>query len=382
MCRLEEYNLGDLTNSFDYKRRPLNERQREVMKNNEEELYPYCGANGIVDYIDDFIFNEEIICIAEDGGYWEANQKSSYIMTGPCWVNNHAHVLTAREKLNLSYLNYQLFHLDLTRYITGSTRGKLTRKELDRIRIKVPSMLIQSKIVSVLDQSQSLIDKRKAQLEALDQLAQSVFLEMFEDGSMKFDMVSLGNYTSHVSSGATPRGGQKAYCTQGIPLIRSQNIRMNRVDIGNAVFISEPTHESMKRSQVMKNDVLLNITGASIGRVAVYNGEDNSANVNQHVCIIRTLNINPIYVSRFIASNRFQDSIKRLNSGATREALNYSQIKKFEIPFPPIEVQNQFANIIQQIEAQKSLLQKSLTELENNFQSLMQRAFRGELFPE
>nr|WP_253263612.1 restriction endonuclease subunit S [Anoxybacillus sp. CHMUD] len=207
---------------------------------------------------------------------------------------------------------------------------------------------------------------------------------MFGDplrNNKNFEVVKLGEYTTHVSSGVTPRGGQSAYVPQGIPLIRSQNVHMNKLNLDDVVFITEEVHESMKRSQLRKYDVLLNITGASIGRVAVYLGENNQANVNQHVCIIRlTEGVNPFYLSYYIASPQFQHSIKFLNSGATREALNYTQIKNFNILLPPLELQNKFAEIVQKIESQKDLLQKSLEELENNFSSLMQQAFKGELF--
>ncbi|WP_375153716.1 restriction endonuclease subunit S [Anoxybacillus sp. CHMUD] len=288
------------------------------------------------------------------------------------------------------YLFYYLFYKYKTKAVLkyqNKTTGIINLKldnYLKSLSIDLPSKETQLKIVSILDKTQELIDKRKAQIEALDQLTQSVFLEMFGDplrNNKNFEVVKLGEYTTHVSSGVTPRGGQSAYVPQGIPLIRSQNVHMNKLNLDDVVFITEEVHESMKRSQLRKYDVLLNITGASIGRVAVYLGENNQANVNQHVCIIRlTEGVNPFYLSYYIASPQFQHSIKFLNSGATREALNYTQIKNFNILLPPLELQNKFAEIVQKIESQKDLLQKSLEELENNFSSLMQQAFKGELF--
>ncbi|OUM88571.1 restriction endonuclease subunit S [Parageobacillus thermoglucosidasius] len=380
----ETVKLKDLTINLDNKRKPLNELERKSLK--KKGLYPYCGANGVLDYIDEFIFDQEILCIAEDGGSWGFREKCAYIINEPCWVNNHAHVLVAKENVNVKYLCYYLNYTDLSKHITGTTRGKLTKSALEKIEVKIPDYSTQNKIVNALDKAQELIDKRKAQIEALDQLTQSVFLEMFGDplrNNKNFEVVKLGEYTTHVSSGVTPRGGQSAYVPQGIPLIRSQNVHMNKLNLDDVVFITEEVHESMKRSQLRKYDVLLNITGASIGRVAVYLGENNQANVNQHVCIIRlTEGVNPFYLSYYIASPQFQYSIKLLNSGATREALNYTQIKNFNILLPPLELQNKFAEIVQKIESQKDLLQKSLEELENNFHSLMQRAFKGELFNE
>lgn len=297
-------------------------------------------------------------------------------------------LIRAKENINKKYLGYffktDYYSMSILNSVNGSNINNIRNEHLNSLFIPIPPLNIQEKIVKILDKAQKLIDKRKAQIEALDQLIQSVFLEMFGDpvkNNRNFQVIRLGDYTSHVSSGVTPKGGQKSYLTEGIPFIRSQNVLMNRIDLNEVAYISKEVHESMKRSQLMKNDVLLNITGASIGRVAVYVGEDRKANVNQHVCIIRLLNdLNPCYLSYYIASNQFQNSIKALNSGATREALNYNQIKSFEIPLPPIELQNKFAEIVHQIESQKALLQQSLSELENIFHSLMQRAFKGELF--
>src|SRR5699024_11648087 len=113
-------------------------------------------------------------------------------------------------------------------------------------------------------------------------------------------------FTSLVTSGSTPRGGRKSYLKEGIPLVRSQNVLWNRLCLEDVVFISEETHNNMKRSQLKNRDVLLNITGASIGRSVVYEGESYNANVNQHVCIIR-LNkyINSYYLSYYFINDDF-----------------------------------------------------------------------------
>jgi len=123
----------------------------------------------------------------------------------------------------------------------------------------------------------------------------------------------LGQYCEKVGSGATPRGGAESYLPTGIPLIRSQNVRENWLELSDVAFISQQTHERMRGSWVFPDDVLLNITGASIGRSCVVPETVGEANVNQHVCIIRTIvDICSEFLQLFLASERGQK--ERLNS--------------------------------------------------------------------
>jgi len=167
----------------------------------------------------------------------------------------------------------------------------------------------------------------------------------------------LGNYTELISSGSTPKGGSDNYLDQGeILFIRSQNVLMNKFSDHDALYLPSKIHDKMKRTWVKNRDVLLNITGASIGRTTVYMGEDNKANVNQHVCIIRLKDfetVDPFYLSYFLSSSSFQRHIMKINAGATRQALNFSQVSKFKIPILPIQTQKKIVEIVKKAEKLK-----------------------------
>jgi len=166
-------------------------------------------------------------------------------------------------------------------------------------------------------------------------------------------MVELGEVLTFVSSGATPRGGKNVYLDEGILFIRSQNILSGFYDFSDAVYISKEIHKNMMRSQVRKNDVFLNITGASIGRSA-FMDLNIEANVNQHVAILRTNEkLFPQYLSLFLNSQLGQEQIFGMQSGASREALNYSQIKSIKIPLPDLPTQKQ---LVKQIEREQALV--------------------------
>jgi type I restriction enzyme S subunit len=128
--------LGDIAEVLDQFRQPLNELDRSKMVG----TIPYCGANGIVDYINDFSIDDDIILVAEDGGYFDefATRPIAYRMRGKCWVNNHAHILRSKNILQ-SFLFYNLVHKDITGYINGGTRAKLNKSELVNILVSVPT---------------------------------------------------------------------------------------------------------------------------------------------------------------------------------------------------------------------------------------------------
>jgi type I restriction enzyme S subunit len=158
----------------------------------------------------------------------------------------------------------------------------------------------------------------------------------------------LGELAVFVGSGVTPRGGDASYVSEGVLFIRSQNVHFGGLRLDDAAFITEETHRAMSRSAVLPEDVLLNITGASIGRVAMAPRGLPAANVNQHVCIIRVRRerIDPGYLAAFLASHDGQRQIWSLQAGLSRQALNYEQAKAIEIPVPPLDEQRRIAAVL------------------------------------
>lgn len=198
----------------------------------------------------------------------------------------------------------------------------------------------------------------------------------------------IENISSFIGSGSTPRGGRNIYQEEGIPFIRSQNIYPNTLIQDDLVFISESIDLKMKRTQTQPKDVLLNITGASIGRCAYIPENFKEGNVNQHVCIIRTIpeHINYKYLTYLLNSPEIQSLIKRINSGATREALNLTQIRNIEIPICNIQEQEQ---IVFHLDSKFTLIKnledsinKELLNLEKLKHSILNEAFNGKLVPQ
>lgn len=294
-------------------------------------------------------------------------------------------IVVDENKYDIDYVAYAIManKRKLSSIANAAVVPLLNKSQFSDFKIFIDKSLEKQKDVSsCLNKIEKLIQTRQDQIQALDDLVESTFYDSFGIYiSNKDNTVGLKDITSHISSGSTPRGGSNVYLSEGIPIIRSQDVLMNKLDLTNVAYISEETHNSMRRSKLKNKDILLNITGASIGRTAVFNGEDDSANTNQHVASIRlsTKEFLPEFISYYFSTDYFQSLIKNICSGGTREALNYTQIGMFKIPNVDIEKQNLFAAFVEKIEGQKEILNRSLEELRDLFDSLMQDAFDGSM---
>lgn len=279
------------------------------------------------------------------------------------------------------YILSDVFQNEKNKNCSGATQKAINNSNLKKFNILIPSIEIQKEIVNQLNKIYNYKLLRQKALELSDLYLRSLFEEMFFN--QNFEEYELKEFTSLISSGSTPRGGRDNYMAEGeILFIRSQNVLMNKFSNHDSLYIPIDIHNNMKRTWLKNKDVLLNITGASIGRTVVYEGLNDKANLNQHVCIIRLKDfndLNPYYLNYYLSSSYIQNHIKKINAGATREALNFTQIGKFKILVPPIELQNQFAEIVQQVEIIKKYQNQSKEELDNLFNNLMQKAFKGEL---
>ena len=243
---------------------------------------------------------------------------------------------------------------NLIKLSVGGAQPNLSQKIIQGIKIPLPPLLVQQEIVAEIEGYQKIIDGAR-------QVVENYKPRIKVDE--RWEVVELGEVTLFISSGSTPLGGKENYFNEGILFIRSQNILKGKCDFSDAVYISPETHSNMKRSQVKKSDVFLNITGASIGRSALM-AEDIEANVNQHVAIIRlnTEKFSPLFLVLLLNSDNFQKQINDIQSGASRQALNYEQIRKLNVPLPPLDVQKE---IVARIEEEQKLVDanKKLIEL-------------------
>lgn len=300
----------------------------------------------------------------------------------------------------LTYANYKfLFYFlqtikrDLEDKATGTTFTAISGEIIRETLIPLPPLAEQARIVAKLeallaelDQATQSLHQLQAQCKLYRQsVLQAAFDGKFTGGTKGWEMVKLGEVLSFIGSGATPKGGENVYSKSGILFIRSQNVYPNKLILDDVAYIDKDIDEKMKRSRVYPNDVLLNITGASIGRCTHVPNNFFAANVNQHVCILRASQniLNCEYLSFYINSIQAQSNINRIQLGATRQALNYEQIRNFKIPFCPIEIQIKTLAAIKKrflnIEQVETSVEWALQQAKVLRQSILQQAFEGKL---
>jgi type I restriction enzyme S subunit len=196
---------------------------------------------------------------------------------------------------------------------------------------------------------------------------------------IEWEISTIGDLAVHVGSGNTPRGGETVYSQEGVLFIRSQNVYFDGLQLDDVAFISQSIHRTMLRSEVFANDLLLNITGASIGRCCVM-PVIGLANVNQHVCIIRMLEPTELdsgFLAFIMESSIIQNQIIQLNAGGNREGLNYGQVRRFIIPWPPSEERNNIWKSLQKITQALNKEKFCVTKLRSLKTALMQDLLTG-----
>lgn len=267
-------------------------------------------------------------------------------------------------KSNNKYLYYFFISLndELNSIGTGSTYTAISVDEVENIKIPYAELPEQCSISIYLeDRTQkidSLIEKKRKLIDLLKEertatINQTVTKGLNSDVPMKesgiewlgeipkqWEVTKLKYLTTKIGSGVTPKGGSETYLKEGIPFIRSQNVHFEGLKFDDIAYISEKVHKEMSGSKVYPNDVLLNITGASIGRCYFVPSELKEANVNQHVCIIRPNNkIITKYLFCYLSSEKGQAQILSSEKGISREGLTFEQIGNFIITLPLIEEQ-------------------------------------------
>ena len=195
-----------------------------------------------------------------------------------------------------------------------------------------------------------------------------------------WDCDRLGNLATRVGSGITPTGGERVYVTEGRPFLRSQNVGWGVLNLDDLAFITDEIHASFAGSQINEGDVLLNITGASIGRSAVADTNVARGNVNQHVCEIRPdpKRLDSHFLNGYLLSAVGQKQIDSFQAGGNRQGLNYSQIRSFLVPCPTVREQHAIAEALSDVDGLLAALEKLIDKKRSIKQAAMQQLLTGE----
>ena len=293
-----------------------------------------------------------------------------------------------KSSIDIDYLFAYLNSLkeEVNRIGRGVAQNNINLSILKSFTVPLPPLEKQKQIAAQLDKCTALIAKHKQMLEKYDLLIKSRFIEMFGDpvqNPMEWEVKKLGKMCSAIMNGTTPKGGEQVYVDNGITFLRSQNVWRNKIDLEDVAYIDEATHKSMKKSSLKKYDILMTKTGrintenSSLGRAALFLGEDDSANINGHVYLIRLeKEYNHEFVIRILTSPEYRDYIRSVCvGGIDKRQVNKDHIEDFPIIQPPKELQDEYSAFVQQIDKSKFAVQKSLEKAEILYKSLMQTYF-------
>ena len=358
----------------------------------KETGYPVYSSqtkdNGCLGYIDTYDYDYPQLTWTTDG----ANAGAIFLRTGYYNCTNVCGTLNPNDVLvDLRYQKYALEHIAYNERRVDTNGYKIMNNEMAIIKTLLPPLSVQHQIADYLDskctQIDTIIAKEQSVIEKLQEYKRAIITqaitrglnsstEMKKTGLEWIDMIpeywnvkKIKYLTSKIGSGKTPKGGSDVYIDEGILFIRSQNVYDGYFDLSSAVFISHEIDCTMSNTRVYRDDVLLNITGGSIGRSCLYES-DELANVNQHVCIIRCNGqMRPKFMQYFWNSSIGKTSIDIYQSGANREGLNFFEIGNTVVPTPELDEQNQIidylddkCDVIDKVISQKLTIIDTLAE--------------------
>ncbi|EMY3786668.1 restriction endonuclease subunit S [Campylobacter coli] len=358
--------LEKICEILDNKRVPISQKDRI------SGIYPYYGASGIVDYIDKYIFDEELVLIGEDGAKWDAFENSAFIASGKYWVNNHAHILKPNNEILINkFLVYFLNYSNLEKYITGATVKKLNQQKLKQIEIPLPPLKEQERIVGILDESIKILEQNLLNLDELMQSAlQKAFNPLKDNAKENYKLPQSWEWKSleEISENISAGGDKPKNCTESKTAKNQIPVYANGVNNNGLVGYTD-------KATTIKPSLTISARG-TIGFVCIRK--------EPYFPIVRLISLIPcenilclhyLYfcLNFFIAKGE----------GSSIPQLTIPKFKSLQIPLPPIKEQEQITSHLDELSSHvKNLKQnyqaqiKDLQELKN---SLLDKAFKGNL---
>lgn len=298
-------------------------------------------------------------------------------------VNEHVFIVrTNKQLLDPRFAFYYLYSsngkLQILDDFRGSAQGGISRGFVDKVHLPLPPLPIQKQIAEILEQADKTKQKRQQANKLTDEFLRSTFIEMFGDpvkNPKGWEIKKFGDVFFSIRYGT---GSPPAYVESGIPFIRATNIKNNTIVRKDLVFITREEANKIKKCELREGNLIVVRSGVNTGDAVVVSKEYDGA-FAAYDLIIELEIAQSIFYSFLINSKYGKAIIEPLSRRAGQPHLNAEQLKEIEFYYPPLSLQKQFAEIVNKTNALKEKQKESERELENLFQSLMQRAFKGEL---
>lgn len=365
--------LEDCCEILDSMRIPITASERK------SGSYPYYGANGIQDYVADYIFDDELVLLAEDGGNFGSKTKPiAYRVSGKCWVNNHAHVLKPKKDFNVDYLCYSLMFYNTDGLINGATRQKLTQATMRQMLIPQRAYQEQCDIVAQMNKVNLIIKTRQNQLQKLDELVKARFVELFGNpisNPMNWNKRTLKEVCTKLNDGT--HFSPESFSMGDYKYITAKNIKSSGFDFSNITYVPEAVHRPIfERCNPEQGDVLYIKDGATTG-IAIVNTLKEEFTLLSSVALLKQNRnvINGYFLAALLNNADMYSDIRNNMGGAAITRLTIAKLNAVKVIVPPLDLQNRFAAFVEQVDKSKVAVQKSLGEAQHLFDCLMQEYF-------
>lgn len=351
--------LEECCEILDSMRIPITAKDRTVGS------FPYYGANGVQDYVGGYLFDDELVLLAEDGGNFGSKDKPiAYRVSGKCWVNNHAHVLKPKAIIDVDYLCFSLMFYNTDGLVNGATRQKLTQSAMRKMKIPYVPIELQIAIVKKIKKIQSIIMKRQQELDKLDELVKARFVEMFGDPESN----SMGWHEDALSEHLSVIGGYAFKSDlfdeiKGVPILRIGNINAGFFKPINMVYWKKD--KKLERYSIYPGDLVMSLTGTvgkdDYGNVCIMDDSFEMYYLNQRNAKLELQeSINKYYLSYLLKFEQIKAKLTGISRGVRQANISNKDILNLVVPIPPIELQNQFATFAKQIDKSKFIYKKEL----------------------
>lgn len=356
--------LGEICTNLDFKRKPITSAKRVA------GIYPYYGASGIVDYVENYIFDGDYLLVSEDGANLLARTSPiAFSIKGKNWVNNHAHVLEFKYTTTQKFVEVYLNMIDLSPWINGAAQPKLNQANLSIIDIPFPPLSEQNRIVGILDTFTDSIENLKQQIAQRRKQYEFYRDQLLDlEGKEGVEMKTLGESSILISDGdhQPPPKSQ-----QGIPFITISNINKDnhKIDFSNTYYVPSDYYESLKNERkAIEGDVLYTVTG-SYGIPVIIDFTDKFC-FQRHIAMIRP-NIK-VLISKFLYHCLLTRGLKKqadeYASGGAQKTVSLSSLRKFVIPVLPLSEQKRIVSILDTFEASISNLEAQLAQRQKQYE--------------
>ena len=337
--------LEDCCEILDSMRIPIKASDRK------EGPYPYYGANGIQDHVDDYIFDDELVLLAEDGGNFGSRERPiAYRVSGKCWVNNHAHVLKPKnDSLDVDYLCYSLMFYNTAGLVNGATRQKLTQATMREMLIPMRSIEEQKHIIEMLNRVVEIKFHRQNELVKLDDLIKARFVELFGDlksNNKGWQIVSFKECADIDTNMIHDFEGYEDYPHIGIDSIEKETGRLvgyrtiEEDGVISGKYLFTPAH------------IIYSKIRPNLNKVAMPNFE-GLCSADAYPILVKEGICNREYFGYTLRSKYFLDYILAFSNRTNLPKVNKNQVESFSLPLPPIELQNKFADFVKATDKSK-----------------------------